>query len=272
MAIMVVFLYHSTRFFNLEDWHVKNVNTFVWVEMWNVFATRWMMPLFFIISGASMFYSLAGSGGWRRFYSAKFQRLVVPVIIGSFTHGVLQVYLERLTHGRFSGSFGAFFSKTFNGVYLGIGMPGNYAFHGMHLWYLLFFISGYFAPLSLKTKTAGSFLVSRFKRLMAPWMLAVLILLPLYKVIYLFSRNLPQESLPAYFHFNRSGKYAAWLSRRSFGVYVIHFIVMGVAATVLLHAAVPSLVKYSLLAFITYTVSNALVYFYHMSIRIKLKE
>lgn len=27
MAIMVVFLYHSTRFFNLEDWHVKNVNT-----------------------------------------------------------------------------------------------------------------------------------------------------------------------------------------------------------------------------------------------------
>jgi hypothetical protein len=26
----------------------------------------------------------------------------------------------------------------FNGIYLGIGMPGNFAFHGMHLWYLLF--------------------------------------------------------------------------------------------------------------------------------------
>ena len=43
IAILVVFLYHSTRFFNLGDWHVKNVDTFVWLEMWNVFATRWMM-------------------------------------------------------------------------------------------------------------------------------------------------------------------------------------------------------------------------------------
>lgn len=66
----------------------------------------------------------------------------------------------------------------------------------------MFFISGYVAPLSLKRKTAGSFLVSRFKRLMVPWVLAVLILLPLYKVIFLFSRSLPQESLSAYFHFN----------------------------------------------------------------------
>ena len=47
IAILVVFLYHSTRFFNLGDWHIKNVNTYVWVEMWNVFISRWMMPLFF---------------------------------------------------------------------------------------------------------------------------------------------------------------------------------------------------------------------------------
>ena len=48
------------------------------------------------------------------------------------------MYLERLTHGQFAGSLWAFFPGAFNGVYLGIGMPGNYAFHGMHLWYLLF--------------------------------------------------------------------------------------------------------------------------------------
>ena len=108
IAILVVFLYHSTRFFNLGDWHVKNVNTFVWVEMWSVFISRWMMPLFFIISGASLFYSIKRSGGWRRFYCAKFQRLMIPVLIGSVTHSVLQVYLERLTHGQFSGSFFAF--------------------------------------------------------------------------------------------------------------------------------------------------------------------
>ena len=67
---------------------------------------------------------------------------------------------------------------------------------------VMFFISGYFAPMSLKRKTGRSFLVSRFKRLMVPWILAVLILLPLYKVIFSFSRGLPQESLSSYFYFN----------------------------------------------------------------------
>jgi peptidoglycan/LPS O-acetylase OafA/YrhL len=66
----------------------------------------------------------------------------------------------------------------------------------------MFFISGYFAPLSLKTKQGWTFLISRFKRLMVPWIFAVLTLIPLYKVIFLYSRNLPQENLASYFHFN----------------------------------------------------------------------
>ena len=138
LAILFVFLYHSTRFFDLTDWHVKNINTYVWVEIWNLFVTRWMMPLFFIISGASLFYAIGKSGGWRRFYVDKFLRLMIPVLFASITHSILHVYLERLTHGQFSGSFFSFLPEYFNGVYLGIGMPGNFAYHGMHLWYLFF--------------------------------------------------------------------------------------------------------------------------------------
>ncbi|MCP4578971.1 MAG: acyltransferase [Deltaproteobacteria bacterium] len=138
LAILIVFLYHSTRFFNLGDWHVKNVNTYVWVEIWNIFATRWMMPLFFIISGASIFYAIGKSSGWWRFYVGKFLRLMIPVLVASVTHSALQVYLERLNHGRFSGSFFSFLPEYLNGAYLGMGMPGNFAYHGMHLWYLLF--------------------------------------------------------------------------------------------------------------------------------------
>jgi hypothetical protein len=137
-AILIVFLYHSTRFFNLGDWHVKNGNTYVWVEIWNVFATRWMMPLFFVISGVGLFYALGKTDGWKRFYIDKFLRLMIPVLIATVTHSALQVYLERFTHGQFSGSFFSFLPEYFNGVYLAIGMPGNFAFHGMHLWYLFF--------------------------------------------------------------------------------------------------------------------------------------
>ena len=67
---------------------------------------------------------------------------------------------------------------------------------------VMFFISGHVTPLSLKRRTGRSFLISRFKRLMVPWFLAVLILLPLYKVIFSFSRGLPQENLSSYFYFN----------------------------------------------------------------------
>jgi hypothetical protein len=97
-----------------------------------------MMPLFFIISGASLFYAIGKSEGWHRFYVDKFLRLMMPVFVGAVTFSILQVYLERSTHGQFSGSFVSFVPEYFNGVYFGIGMPGNFAFHGMHLWYLLF--------------------------------------------------------------------------------------------------------------------------------------
>ncbi len=138
LTILVVFLYHSTRFFNIGDWHVKNLNTYTWLEIWNVFATRWMMPLFFIISGASLFFVIEKAKGWRTFYVDKFLRLMIPVIVASVTHAAFQVYLERLTHGQFSGSFFSFLPQYFTGVYMDTGMSGNFAFHGMHLWYLFF--------------------------------------------------------------------------------------------------------------------------------------
>jgi glucan biosynthesis protein C len=163
LAILVVFLYHSTRFFNLGDWHVKNVNTYIWVEFWNIFATRWMMPLFFIISGASLFYAIGKSAQWRKFYVDKFLRLMIPLIIGSVTHSALQIYLERTSHGQFSGSFFSFLPEYFKGVYLDIAMPGNFAFHGMHLWYLLFLFlySLIFYRLFIWFKASGQEILNR---------------------------------------------------------------------------------------------------------------
>jgi peptidoglycan/LPS O-acetylase OafA/YrhL len=67
----------------------------------------------------------------------------------------------------------------------------------------IFFISGYLIPMSLKDKTVGEFIWSRFKRLIVPWAIAVLTLMPLYKVIFLASRGLPQEHWTTYFHFSK---------------------------------------------------------------------
>jgi len=65
---------------------------------------------------------------------------------------------------------------------------------------IMFFISGYLTPASLKYKTGWEFVKGKFKRLMIPWVIAVFTLIPLYKVIFLYSRGLPQEDWTTYFH------------------------------------------------------------------------
>jgi fucose 4-O-acetylase-like acetyltransferase len=66
----------------------------------------------------------------------------------------------------------------------------------------IFLISGYLTPMSLRSKSGWSFLKSKFRRLVIPWIIAVFTLVPLYKVIFLYSRDLPQENWTSYFHFS----------------------------------------------------------------------
>jgi hypothetical protein len=77
-------------------------------------------------------------------------RLFVPLVFGAFVLSPHQVYLERFTHGQFGGTFIQWFPHYFEGLY-GVEEGGNFAFHGMHLWYLmlLFFYSLLLLPLFL---------------------------------------------------------------------------------------------------------------------------
>ena len=115
LAILFVLVYHSSRFFNVEEWHVKNPTWYDSVEVWNRFAVAWMMPLIFVISGASLFYAV-GKGGARSFVKDKALRLMVPWLVCIFTHASLQVYLERITHGDFSGTYFQFLPHYFQGI------------------------------------------------------------------------------------------------------------------------------------------------------------
>ena len=75
----------------------------------------------------------------------------------------------------------------------------------------IFFISGYLTPLSLDRRGTRDFVGAKFKRLMVPWAIAVFTLMPLYKVIFLHSRNLPQEHWSTYFHFSNGILNQNWL-------------------------------------------------------------
>jgi hypothetical protein len=114
------------------------------------FCTSWGMPLILIISGASAFLALdklrAG-----KYVAGLFLRLLIPLLVGMFTHVAFQVYLENLYKGKLSGSFFAFYPHYFDGMY---GFGGNFAWMGLHLWYLelLFIVSLLCLPLLLWLK------------------------------------------------------------------------------------------------------------------------
>ncbi len=147
LTIILVFVFHSSRFFDPMDWHVKNPTRYPALEMVATLVIVWMMPLLFTISGASTFYALRRRSGGT-FLKDRTLRLLVPLVVGIFTHVMWQVYLERSTHHQFTGSFFQFVPRYFNGWY---GYGGNFAWMGLHLWYLelLFVYSLIFLPLFL---------------------------------------------------------------------------------------------------------------------------
>jgi fucose 4-O-acetylase-like acetyltransferase len=75
----------------------------------------------------------------------------------------------------------------------------------------IFFISGYLTPTALARKGPAGFIRSKLRRLMLPWAVAVLTLMPAFKVIFLLSRGLPQQDWTTYFHFSNGGLSMSWL-------------------------------------------------------------
>ncbi len=162
LAILTIFVYHTMRFFNSESWLVKNPTTYFVMDVLETILTNWIMALIFAISGASLFYAL-GKGGAGKFIKDKVLRLVVPLVtMGMVLLGALQIYLDRLSHGEFSGSLVEFIPRYFQ--------PDNFAWTGVHLWYLemLFIFSLIFLPLFLWLKRgSGQRVLGRLGDLLA---------------------------------------------------------------------------------------------------------
>jgi glucan biosynthesis protein C len=176
LAMLSIFFFHNDRFFDFDDWHVKNNVTSVLSSIHIGFFNYWMMPLFFILSGASVYYSLR-SRKPSEFIKERATRILVPLLfVGYFIIAPPEIYLDRLTHLRFVGTFCQFYPQYFQGFDL---FGGNFAWHGVHLWYLLylFLFSLILLPLFLPGKKSGNSLISRLTTLFEePWVFGLLFL------------------------------------------------------------------------------------------------
>jgi len=163
VAMLSIFLYHSNRFFTISTWHISNAERSLASTIFEETFNLWMMPLFFVLSGAAVYYSLK-SRKISSFIKERFLRILVSLIgIGIFVLAPLQIYLERLTHDDFSGNFFQFYPHYFDGLY---GFGGNFAWMGVHLWYLmdLFLFSLIALPLFIPMKKSGYSIITRLSR------------------------------------------------------------------------------------------------------------
>jgi glucan biosynthesis protein C len=132
LLILAVFVFHSIHFFDPGYWHVKNATTYLSAAILMTFISRWLMPAIFIISGVATFYAL-GKREAGVFIKERTLRLLVPLVVGCFTHAAWQVYLERLNHNQFSGTFWQYYLSYFDGL---DRLGGDFRWMGNHLWYL----------------------------------------------------------------------------------------------------------------------------------------
>ncbi|WP_442599671.1 acyltransferase family protein [Neobacillus sp. D3-1R] len=164
IATVMVFLYHCSMFFNPFDWHVKNnvINT-SYILVFTLLVGTWIMPIFFAISGITTFHALK-KRNMKGFVKERCLRLGIPLLFGVFVLTPPQVYIERITNQQFRGTFFEFFPHYFDGVYLEFYGTGNFAFFGLHLWYLLVLLifSLLSLPILTKIKVADKFSLTHY--------------------------------------------------------------------------------------------------------------
>ncbi|MFC1872004.1 acyltransferase family protein, partial [Chloroflexota bacterium] len=84
LAMLSIFLYHSNRFFTISSWHINNAERSLASTIFEETFNLWMMPLFFVLSGAAVYYSLK-SRTTSGFIKERILRILIPLVgIGVF--------------------------------------------------------------------------------------------------------------------------------------------------------------------------------------------
>ena len=140
VALVAVFAAHAAQPFNPWDvWHVQSPEPSKWLGELVLFFAPWVMPLFVLLAGESVWYSL-GKRSTQEYLDERVTRLVIPLAAGVLLVVPPQVYFDRRQHRLFDGSFIEFYPRFFDGVY----PRGNFTWS--HLWFL-----GILAALALIT-------------------------------------------------------------------------------------------------------------------------
>lgn len=138
-AIAGVFLYHSLRPFDGEDWHVKNVDTSDALGAFMAIFWSFGLAALFLLSGAGARFALRRRS-WQTFLRERVARLLLPFAAGTLLLSPVQGYLEATHKGRYAGSYVDYVGQWIGGLVgrlEGVLSP-TFSGVGYHLWFLGF--------------------------------------------------------------------------------------------------------------------------------------
>jgi len=178
LAILGVFLFHALHpFDDLVDWHIKNAEPSILATFFTGFFNLWGMPFFFLMAGATSWFSLRHRTPGR-YVRERVTRLLIPLIIGSIVLTPIQAYYEFTHKGWWKGGSivefilsteaRTYFFPEYNSITFSPEIFGDV---GYHLWFVGFLFS--YALIALPVflwlkKDSGKRFVASFARL-AKW-------------------------------------------------------------------------------------------------------
>lgn len=169
VATLAVFVFHSGRFFDKLDWHLKNDQQSYFLTLFVGLLDLWMMPLLFLLSGMGSWYSLKSRSS-REYLLERVKRLLIPLYtVGAFILLPPQFYFELITHGKHIGSVWKLIPPLYGGpLSFSLGAPYLINLWTGHLWFLqfLFIVSLLILPLLLYLKSEPG---QRLIEILAGW-------------------------------------------------------------------------------------------------------
>ena len=142
LAVVGVFYAHTANILDSFYWHINNdapnhtVAPDYGLRAFIVFGTQWGMSLFFLLAGASAWFALRSKTSGQ-FIHERFNRLVIPYVVGFILLSPPEAYFLALAHSLYQGSFFAFYLHFFGSIRIDWN-PQWLAAYGYHLWFLAF--------------------------------------------------------------------------------------------------------------------------------------
>jgi glucan biosynthesis protein C len=175
LAILGVFLFHALHpFDDLTDWHINNVEKSILATFFTGFFNLWGMPFFFLMAGATSWFSLRRRTPGR-YVRERVMRLLIPFIIGAIVLTPIQAYYEFVHKGWWEGSSivefifsneaRTYFFTEYNSITFSPEIFGDV---GYHLWFVGFLFSYSLIALPVFTwlkSESGKRFVAPFARL-----------------------------------------------------------------------------------------------------------